>query len=91
MKKTGTREDTWKLSGQYIVVVDNGFVYHGDVHTDNEFLMVSRAVNIRRYGTDKGLGSLRTGPTSETKCDDCGSVIIPKGRICHLIPATWKR
>lgn len=76
--------------GQMIVVVDNGFVYHGEVTIDDDFCLISGAKNIRVWGTKKGLGELRNGPLKETVLDDCGEVLVPKGRVCHFIKASWK-
>ena len=76
--------------GQLIVVVDNGFVYHGEVTIDDGHCLISGAKNIRVWGTNQGLGQLRNGPLSDTKLDECGEVIIPLGRVCHYIKANWK-
>lgn len=80
-----------KALGEFIIVVDNGFVYHGDLTADGEFYLISNAKNIRVWGTSQGLGELRTGPTSKTTLDETGEVLIPKARLCHLIRASWKR
>jgi hypothetical protein len=77
--------------GEFIAVVDNGFVYHGDFSTDGEFYLISHAENIRVWGTTRGLGELRSGKTAKTVVDECGEVLIPKARLCHLIRATWNR
>ena len=77
--------------GEFIIVVDNGFVYHGIVHSDGDFYLISNAKNIRKWGTTGGLGELRNGKTKDTVVDDCGEVLIPKGKLCHLIRANWKR
>lgn len=80
-----------KALGEFIIVVDNGFVYHGDLTSDGDFYLISNAKNIRVWGTSKGLGELRTGPTPKTTLDETGEVLIPKSRLCHLIRANWKR
>lgn len=77
--------------GEFIAVVDNGFVFHGDLTFDGDFYLISHAVNLRVWGTTKGLGELRNGKTSATIADECGEILIPKGRLCHLIRANWKR
>ena len=76
--------------GTQIVVVDNGFVYYGEVHIQDGYCLISGAQNIRVWGTEKGLGQLRTGKTSSTVCDECGEVLIPMARVCHFIKANWK-
>ena len=79
-----------KPLGTQIVVVDNGFVYYGDVTIDETFCLIADAQNIRVWGTTRGLGQLTSGKTSETKTDPCGEVLVPMGRVCHLIKASWK-
>lgn len=78
-----------KSLGTQIVVVDNGFVYYGNVIYDDVFYLIQSAVNIRQWGTDHGLGQLRDGKTPKTVVDVCGEVLVPKGRVCHFIKATW--
>ena len=82
---------TLKPLGEFLVVVDGGFDYHGDVTGDGDFYLVSHAKNIRVWGTTKGFGELRTGPTPKTVLDETGEILIPKHRLCHLIRANWKR
>ena len=77
--------------GEYIAVVDNGFVFHGDVTCDGDFYLISHAKNIRVWGTKNGLGELRSGKTPNTITDECGEILIPKSRLCHLIQANWNR
>jgi hypothetical protein len=77
--------------GEFIAVVDNGFVFHGDVTYDGDFYLISHAKNIRVWGTKNGLGELRNGQTPNTVADESGEILIPKGRLCHLIQANWKR
>ena len=77
--------------GEFIVVIDNGFVFHGDLTSDGDFYLISHAVNIRKWGTTNGLGELRNGKLSATIVDETGEVLFPKTRLCHLIRASWKR
>lgn len=71
--------------GKQIVVVDNGFVYVGEVTIDGGFCLINEAKNIRVWGTSKGLGELRNGPTAKTTAEECGNVLIPFSRVCHFI------
>jgi len=58
-----------------IVVLDKGFVYFGDLHFNGEMWELTNASNIRRYGTERGLGQLSlTGPTAETTLDKVRTV-----------------
>ena len=77
-----------KDCGCRIVVVDQGFVYVGQVKIAEGFVLVSNARNIRVWGTTKGLGELKDGPTVKTILDDCGEVLIPFGRVILFIACT---
>ena len=68
-----------------IVVLDRGFVYVGQITKDGDNLVISKARNIRYWGTTKGLGELRTGPTKTTKHDPVGTVRAPFRAVIHQI------
>ena len=74
------------ISGQHIAVLDRGFVYVGNVSRDGEFLKLTDAKNIRKWGTTKGLGELVNGPLANTITDPVGEVLIPLKALIHLIP-----
>lgn len=79
--------------GLKIVVLDKGFVYIGLVVTDGEWVYITNAYNIRRWGTSKGLGELVNGPTSDTMLDKVGIVKAPFHALQHLISVEqnkWK-
>ena len=58
-----------------IVVLDRGWVFIGLVRFDGEQIIIRDALNIRRWGTDKGLGQLaQDGPQEETQLDPSGTV-----------------
>ena len=80
--------DVSQLTGQHIVVLDRGFVYVGDITVDAEWIRIERAQNIRVWGTEKGLGQLRNGPTKDTKLDECGVVLAPRRALISLIPCS---
>jgi len=74
------------LKGFAIVVVDRGYVYVGDVVSDDNFTIITNAKNIRRWGTKRGLGELALeGPKTETQLDDVGTVRIPARAIISII------
>ena len=54
-----------------------------DPETD-ELLIVDAAV-IRRWGTTKGIGELRHGPTKDTVLDFEGTCRIPRGAVLRRI------
>jgi hypothetical protein len=68
-----------------IVVLDRGFVYVGHTEIDGDFVKITRAKNIRIWGTSKGLGELVNGPLSGTKLDDVGAVQAPLRALISLI------
>ena len=72
--------------GFCIAVFDRGFVYVGDVTTDGQFVEVTNARNIRRWGTVRGLGQLALeGPQTETKLDNSGDITAPLSELNHLM------
>lgn len=71
--------------GIKLVIADRGFVYVGDVTTDAEWCHIQKALNIRYWGTTKGLGELANGPLSGTKLDKTGNVKIAMRAIIGMI------
>jgi hypothetical protein len=68
-----------------IVVLDRGFVYVGRVELDGDFVIIRNALNIRHWGTTKGLGELVNGPLSNTKLDSVGTVRATSRALISLI------
>jgi hypothetical protein len=74
------------LEGFAIVVVDRGYVYVGSVVSDDRYTTITNALNIRKWGTTRGLGELAIeGPKSETKIDPVGTVRIPARAVISII------
>jgi len=71
--------------GQNIIVLDRGFVYVGEVSKDGDFIIISNAKNIRKWGTSKGLGELVNGKLPDTILDPVGEVKAPFKSLIHLI------
>lgn len=72
--------------GYSIVVLSHGFVYVGDVSLVGEELIIGRPLNIRQWGTTKGLGQLAVeGPQKDTVLDRCGSIFAPKLALIHIM------
>lgn len=72
--------------GKQIVILDRGFVYQGDVAESGEWIVISNAKNIRRWGTKKGLGELAAqGPLKDTVLDPAGTVKAPKRAVIGLL------
>ena len=63
--------------GHRIVICQRGFVFAGDVYRDGDDIVITDAVNIRKWGTSKGLGQLAAeGNQPNTKCDPAGTVRV---------------
>ena len=79
-----------------IVVIESGYVYLG-VPTSHECPILGKSVkledaeNIRRWGTNKGLGQLaHIGKQKGTVLDYTGTITVPVGKILHFIEVTPK-
>lgn len=69
-----------------IVVCQRGFVYAGNVTKNGDYIVINDAVNIRRWGTSRGLGELAVkGNQPETKADACGTVRVHQLAVVAMI------
>jgi hypothetical protein len=57
-----------------IVILQRGNVMIGRYRQDGDMCTLDQASVIRRWGTTKGLGELRAGPTGDTVLDPAGHV-----------------
>jgi hypothetical protein len=72
--------------GLQLAVCDNGFVYVGNVHHEDGYYVITNCANVRKAGTERGFGQIAfDGPTNETALDYCPHVLVPEGRMCHLM------
>jgi hypothetical protein len=73
-----------------IYVLTGGWVLVGTPHESTEDdIKLENAKVIRVWGTSKGLGQLRNGPTKETKLDPIKeTVYITKGQIIFQFNVT---
>lgn len=78
------------VTGWHILVIDNGFVFVGDVLTQNGMLLVQHAKQLRKWGTTAGLGEITGGPTKQTAADPVGVLLIPYARLVFALPASEK-
>ncbi len=82
------------MTGTAIVVCDRGFVYVGQITMDEVFCIITKAHNIRYWGTERGLGQLaQDGPTEKTKLDPVGVVRVPMRAVINIIDTEagkWK-
>jgi len=70
-----------------IVILQSGFVYVGLVSSDDKFVTVTNAKNLRKWGTENGLAELRNGPLKQTVADEAGIVVAPWHAVIHFIKA----
>ena len=58
-----------EIGEKRIIAADRGWVFVGDC-TDNDdgSVTIKNALNIRKWGTTKGLGQLDNGPLENTTC-----------------------
>ena len=69
-----------------IVVCQRGFVYAGDVTKVGDYLVIDNAVNLRQWGTTKGLGELAlNGNTDSTVSDAVGTVRVHELAVVSLL------
>jgi hypothetical protein len=69
-----------------IAVLDRGFVYVGLCAVADGVLTITKAQNVLRWGTTNGLGQLaQSGPQTNTKLDNAGTVHAPLSSVVHLI------
>lgn len=69
-----------------IVVVTNGFVHVGKILQIDGYIQITNAMNIRAWGTSRGLGQLALeGPQPNTILDRCGVIRVPLQSVVFLI------
>lgn len=69
-----------------IVICQRGFVYAGNVMKNGDYIVINDAVNIRSWGTSRGLGELAAkGNTPQTIADACGTVRVHQLAVVAMI------
>jgi hypothetical protein len=81
------RADARLPSPTQIVVAQRGWVYVGLVSVEGDDLVIRDAKNIRKWGTSRGLGELRSGPLPATVADYYGTVRMPLLSVVSRIDA----
>lgn len=71
-----------------IVVLTHGFVMHGYFYLNADMGYIAKPLNVRRYGTENGLGQIAIeGPTSQTTLDAQPDLLIfPKHSLVYFQP-----
>ncbi len=81
--------------GLQIAILDRGFVFVGNVTTDGDWMTITNAQCVRRWGTTEGLGELAAkGPLNATVLDPAGTIRAPIRALIGLIACeavSWKR
>lgn len=76
-----------------IVIAQRGWVFVGLFEERGDNVILTRAKNIRRWGTKNGLGELAAqGPLPETKLDVAGEVSMHKLAVVGTLkcnPERW--
>lgn len=66
-----------KTPRQLMLAASEGWVFVGHcIFEEDGGILIKEACNIRRWGTEHGLGQLRNGPLSDTEVDYYGLVKI---------------
>jgi hypothetical protein len=80
--------------GKQVVILDRGFVYVGDVTLSDGWVTIENASNVRRWGTNRGLGELASkGPQANTQLDPTPTIRAPVKSLIGMIEceaAQWK-
>ncbi len=77
------------IEREEIVIGQRGWVWKGTVTEVGDNIVIRNAVNIRKWGTTKGLGQLAiSGPTGKTILDPTGTIEIHKLAVVGRIICT---
>lgn len=73
--------------GLAIVIADRGWVFVGQVKSDYEFVTITGARCVRRWGTSEGLGELATkGPRPNTVLDAPADMKVAARALIAIVP-----
>lgn len=77
-----------------IIIAQRGWVFVGEVSQEQGNTVISKAKNVRRWGTTKGLGEIAlNGPTQQTVLDEMGTVSLHPLSIVASVqcdPTKWQ-
>jgi hypothetical protein len=75
-----------------IVIAQRGWVFIGYVTTQNNYVHMTDAYCIRRWGTSKGLGEIaQHGPTPNTILDEIGTLRLHELSVVAIIVCKEKK
>lgn len=73
--------------GRCLVVADRAHVWVGDVDQDDEYLRITGARAVRRWGTSEGLNQLAaSGPLPSTRLDAAADLFVSRRAVIAVIP-----
>lgn len=73
-----------------IVIAQRGWVFVGRFSREDYEIVLRDAKNVRRWGTEKGLGEMYDGPKAETVLDEAGTVRLHPLQIIATIEVDAK-
>jgi len=80
------KSDSKIYRGKCIAVLDKGFVYVGNVSTENGWVVISNAENIRKWAGGHGLSwYAKNGFAKDIILDVSGEIRCPVTELKHLI------
>ena len=75
------------VDGYAIVIADRGHSWVGEVEVTTDWVTITDARAIRRWGTSSGLNQLANeGPQAETKLDAAATVRVSRRAVIGLVP-----
>lgn len=73
--------------GLALVVADRGFVWVGKTTTDPDWVHITAARAVRRWGTSEGLNELAgKGPLTNTRLDAAADLKVSRKALIAIIP-----
>ncbi|WP_052198378.1 hypothetical protein [Pectobacterium fontis] len=71
---------------RYIVTLQRGWIVVGDVTKSGDYLSITNASVIERWGTSEGLGQLAiSGPTDDTRLRKTSDLLTHELTVIHLM------
>ena len=90
-KSSSSTEGKNDNHGYCIAVLDNGFVYVGDVRTDANYIYIKNTKNIRKWTGNNGLSWYAiNGFRKDITLDISGDVMAPYNELKHLITCSHR-
>lgn len=64
-----------------LMAFEGRWAYVGEIEETDKYFIIRNGVNVRYWGTTRGLGELRKGPTKSTKLDPIGTLRVPTSKL----------